>query len=77
VPHEHILREPLAQAEEHIAQGEAHLSKQRRIIADLEEHGHDTKRARDFLKELEQVQELHLADKERVARELEREIKRE
>ena len=77
MPQIDMLREHLAQAESHIAIGEEHLRKQRRIIAELEEHGHNTKMARELLKEFEDVQTMHVADKERVLKEIERELRRD
>lgn len=54
------------------AQGEEHIRKQHRIIAELEDHGHDARTARDLLKSLEDVQTMHVADKERLEEEMKR-----
>jgi hypothetical protein len=64
-----ILAEHLALAERHVAQGEEHLARQRKLIADLERHGHDTKQARDLL--AQSMQALHIGDRDRLKKELE------
>jgi hypothetical protein len=50
----------IAQAEEHIADGEQRIARQRELIAELERDGHDTKEAHGLLetmvKLLEQMQ---------------------
>lgn len=65
-----IWREHLAQAERHVALGEEHIAKQRGIVADLERDGHDISAARDLLDQLEQMQELHVANRDRLRKEL-------
>jgi hypothetical protein len=65
-----ILLEHLLRTEEHIAKGERHLTRQREIIQQLERDGHDASTARDFLTTLEQTQDLHVANRERVRAEL-------
>jgi len=66
-----ILAEHLALAERHVAQGEEHLARQRKLIADLERHGHDTKQAHDLLAQFESMQALHIGDRDRLKKELE------
>lgn len=65
-----LWQEHLAQAERHVGLGEAHMAKQRAIIAELERDGHDTRAARDLLHQLEQMQELHVANRDRLRKEL-------
>lgn len=65
-----IWQEHLAQAERHVAQGEGHIAKQRAIIANLERDGHDARVARDLLRQLEEMQALHIATRDRLRQEL-------
>jgi hypothetical protein len=65
-----MWQEHLAQAERHVVQGEGHIAKQRAIVAELERDGHDARIARDLLDQLEQMQELHVADRDRLREEL-------
>jgi hypothetical protein len=65
-----MLKSHLAQAEEHIATGDKNIARQREIIAQLERDGHDTASARAFLREFEQLQAMHIAEREQLLREL-------
>ena len=64
------LCEHLAIAEEHVAAGERNLARQRGIVADLEHHGHDTAQALALLAYFEEVQAMHIAERDRLLREL-------
>jgi cell division protein FtsX len=66
------LEEHLAQAERHVALGARHLVRQRVIVADLERDGHvaAAATARDLLRQFEDVQALHVSDRDRLRREL-------
>jgi hypothetical protein len=66
------LIERLALVEEHVAVGERTIQAQRRIVAELEKNGNDSTQARLLLKDFEQLQEKHLADRDRLKRELAR-----
>lgn len=66
----HILLDHLAQADRHVDQGERHLAQQRAQVDALERDGHDATVARELLDTLEQTQVLHLADRDRIRREL-------
>jgi hypothetical protein len=59
-------------AEEHVAQGERHIARQREIIAELEHDGHDVAAAaaRDLLRQFEELQGLHIAHRDRLKDEL-------
>ena len=61
-----MMSRHLAQAERHVAEGELYLARQRALIQKLERDGHGTRAARLFLKSLEDVQNLHLADRDRI-----------
>jgi hypothetical protein len=64
------LAEHLAQAERHVVLGEAHLQRQRVIVTELERAGADTGEARRLLANLEEMQTLHVADRDRLRDEL-------
>lgn len=63
-------QEHLAQAERHIAQAEKTVARQREIVAELRRDGHDTMLAQSLLKEFEELLALHVADRERLRREV-------
>lgn len=65
-----LWQEHLAQAERHVTLGETHIAKQRAIVADLERDGHDARIARDLLDQLEQMQTLHVANRDRLREDL-------
>jgi hypothetical protein len=67
-----MLERHLALARNHIARGEDALAQQRHVLAELEEDGHDTAaaEARRLLEQFEQLQVLHIADHNRILREL-------
>lgn len=65
-----MWQEHLAQAERHVTLGETHIAKQRAIVAELERDGHDARIARDLLDQLEQMQDLHVADRDRLREDL-------
>ena len=60
----------LALAERHVALGAEHVAHQHQIIADLERSGHDATDARLFLAQLQDLQKLHLAHRDRLLKEL-------
>jgi hypothetical protein len=65
-----MLKRHLAEAEEHIATVDKNIARQRDVIAQLERDGRDTASARIFLHEFEQLQARHIAERERLLREL-------
>ena len=65
-----VLRAHLAQAEDNVTLGEQHIAKQRALIEKLEGDGHDTVKARELLAVFEETQVLHVADRDRLLREL-------
>ena len=65
-----LIEDHLAQAERHVSEGEGHIARQREIVATLEHDGHDTVAARATLAQFEDVQRLHVADRDRLRREL-------
>lgn len=62
--------EQLALAEQHVTEGRRHIEIQRKIIAGLERDRQDTVQARKLLGALQETQALHLADRDRLQREL-------
>ena len=65
-----MLKRHLAQAEEHVATGYKNIARQFRLIAKLQRGGHDTAKARAILDQFEDLQEMHIADRGRILREL-------
>ena len=65
-----MLEEHLTMAERHVAQGERHVARQREIVAKLERHGHDTRSAKELLVQFQELQALHIADRDRLRHEL-------
>ena len=66
-----ILLDHLALAERHVAEGDRHLMRQREIVAEIEEAGRDSALARGLLLTFEGSQATHIADRDRLLRELE------
>ncbi len=66
------LREDLALAERHVADGERVVARQRAIVAELERDGHDATaaQARQLLAQFEELLALHVGDRDRLRREL-------
>jgi hypothetical protein len=67
-----MLQEHLALAERHAMQGREQLTRQERLIAELDRDGHDTAEAIKVLATLRQTQTLHEQDVQRLLRELEK-----
>lgn len=65
-----IIREHLSQAERHVALGAQHIREQKERIVEFERSGHDTAAARDLLRIFEEMQVLHIADRDRLQQEL-------
>jgi hypothetical protein len=56
-------------AERHVLDGQEHIARQREIVAQLERRHRDSttlKIARELLKEMENAQRLHMADRGRL-----------
>jgi hypothetical protein len=60
----------LAQAREHVATGEKNIARQRQIVAQLERDGHNASAARQSLAQFEELQAMHIADRDRIEKEL-------
>jgi hypothetical protein len=64
------LLEHLAQAERHVAEGAAIIARQKSLILELEKDGHDTTSSRSLLRQFEEIQHLHIEDRDRLKTEL-------
>jgi hypothetical protein len=65
-----MLVEHLGQAARHVAAAERHVKRQCRIVAHLKREGRDVREASDLLLEFEETQALHLAEWDRLRKEL-------
>ena len=59
-------------AERHVAQGQKNVANQRKLLVRLEAHGHieQATEARTLLAQFEETQALHIADRDRLRKEL-------
>jgi hypothetical protein len=64
------LEQLLQEAESLIHRGEQNIAYQREVIGTLERGGHDATAARMFLRRLESSQARHIADRNRLFKEL-------
>jgi hypothetical protein len=64
------LKQYLQQTEQNIAQGNRHVAEQHALVARLEQQGHDAASARALLALLEESLRLHMAERDRLLREL-------
>ena len=64
-----MTEEHLQLANKHVAKGEQHLANQRELICQMERDGHNSTEARRLLKEFEELQAMHIADRERLLQE--------
>jgi hypothetical protein len=60
-----MIKRHFEQAERHVALGKKHIARQREIVAELERDGHDTRSARSLLSQFEELQKMHVADRDR------------
>ena len=65
-----MIMDHLALAERHVAQGRRHIAHQKQIIIDLNNAGHDTAVAQSLLIDFEDVLRMHIADRDRLKKEL-------
>jgi hypothetical protein len=65
-----IITDHLAQAEQHVELGKKHIQRQRELIIELKEDGHDTAIAERLLVQFEELQALHVTHRDRLASEL-------
>ena len=65
-----MIEDHLAQAERHVTAGERCIAQQRARVAALGRDGHDTTESLLLLGQFQEVQELHVADRDRLRKEL-------
>jgi hypothetical protein len=65
-----ILKNDLARAERHIIASEHHVARQRQVVAERQQEGFDARDARRLLGLFEQLLTLHIADRNRLRKEL-------
>jgi hypothetical protein len=65
-----MIEDHLALAERHVTAGERCVTEQRARVATLERDGHDTTESLLLLGQFQEVQELHVADRNRLRGEL-------
>src|SRR5690349_4360020 len=65
-----MLLDHLALAERHVKEGERHLTQQAALVHKLEVGGQDTAEAEALLKQFQELQVMHIADRERIKAEL-------
>jgi hypothetical protein len=65
-----ILEQHLTLADHHVAQGTEHVARQRELVAKLERGGPPLLHAIDTLAQFQQLLDLHIADRDRLRREL-------
>jgi PAS domain S-box-containing protein len=64
------ILERLSMARRHVRAGEQNITRQRKVIAERERHGHDSLESKRLLARFEEIQELHIADRDRLEIEL-------
>jgi hypothetical protein len=62
----------LAVAERHVVEAQRHLTRQRQIVAELEQGGYDTTMARALVRQLEATLKLHMEDRDQLQADLSR-----
>lgn len=65
-----MLQDHLSLAEKHVAIGEKNIAKQRALLDELARDGHDIAMAQQLLAQFEDLQALHVADRDRIRAEL-------
>ena len=65
-----VLRRRLAQAEARVTQGYHHVARQREIVSELQRKGRDTRLARTWLTQFEELQAIYVSDRNRLLREI-------
>jgi hypothetical protein len=70
MPDRTLILDHLAQAQRHVAEAERHIAHQREIVAKSERDGHDTATSKQLLDQFEQLYMLHVADRDRLEKEL-------
>ena len=64
------MQERLMQAEARVIEGNRRIALQRKLVRDLDAHGEESSGAKRLLAQYEESQLLHIADRDRLAKEL-------
>jgi hypothetical protein len=65
-----MLKDDLARAERQVTASEQHIARQRQIVAERNQEGFDLGEARRLLQLFEQLLTLHIAERDRLRKEL-------
>jgi hypothetical protein len=65
-----IFEEHYLRTEEHVPLGAQHLARQRELVAELQNEGHGTREARKVLGVFSDLQDAHIAHRDRQKQEL-------
>jgi hypothetical protein len=65
-----MLERHLQRAERHVAVAQEHVRRQRERVAKLERDGHDASAAGTLLAQFEELEIMHIAHRDRLARQL-------
>jgi hypothetical protein len=65
-----ILERQITKAEEQVAIAAQNVARQRELVAQLERDGHDASQAQKMLEKFLKQQALHIADRDRLIKEL-------
>jgi hypothetical protein len=57
-----VLEQHLALGERHVSEGTDHVARQREIVAELIEHGHDSRTAQALMVQFEETLAIDIAD---------------
>jgi|GEM_PF-1872635 hypothetical protein len=66
-----LVEQYLKLAKQHVAQGRRHITRQKQIIFELTRGQQDTSQARGLLSTFEELQLMHVAERNRLQKELE------
>ena len=65
-----VLKQHLALAEKHIAEGVVHVEQERQIVEELKRRGQDVRRSADLLELFKETLADHISERDRVLEEL-------
>jgi hypothetical protein len=65
-----LAEQHLTVAERLVAQSQSLIVRQRQLIAEIEGNGHASATARELLRQLQETQAIHVADRDRLLKEL-------
>jgi hypothetical protein len=65
-----MIAKHLAIVERHVTEGQRHIDRQREIVRELQRDGRDPATAMSLLRQFEDMQTLHIQDRDRLRSEL-------